>query len=131
MRDPGELEAIVRRIADRPTLLGLGDLQVKSPHCCLGQRSLLLEDRAERILYVAEVQLGPTDERHIIRLVERWATERRRYGHTCAALLVAQSVDPRYRTILGLLSNAIQFVARELHLGEGSSKLRFTPVRLR
>src|SRR5687767_449578 len=61
------------RIADDPSLLGLGDLVLKDKeraHPKAGRLDLLLQDADTNRRYEVEVQLGPTDESHIIRTIE-------------------------------------------------------------
>jgi hypothetical protein len=70
------------RIADDPSILGLGDLILKDkermhPHA--GRLDLLFQDAESNRRYEVEVQLGRTDESHIIRTLEYWDIERKRY----------------------------------------------------
>src|SRR5258708_17934347 len=70
------------RIAEDPSILGLGDVILKDreriqPHA--GRLDLLLQDTETGRRYEVELQLGRTDETHIIRTVEYWDIERRRY----------------------------------------------------
>jgi hypothetical protein len=63
-------------LVDDPSLLGLGDLVVKDverrqPHA--GRLDLLLSDPETDPRYEVEIQLGATDERHIIRTSDRAA----------------------------------------------------------
>ena len=65
------------RIASDPELLGLGEVEVKDaervqPHG--GRLDLLLYDRLANTRYEVELQLGATDESHIIRTIEYWDT---------------------------------------------------------
>jgi hypothetical protein len=69
-------------IKDDPTILGLGDLEVRAiekmqPHA--GRLDLLLEDPDPESgrRYEVEIQLGPTDESHIIRTIEYWDIEKK------------------------------------------------------
>lgn len=60
------------RLAEDPTLLGLGDLVMKDverrqPRA--GRLDLLMSDPETSTRYVVEVQLGATDEAHIIRTI--------------------------------------------------------------
>ena len=73
---------VQERIVENPGLLGLGDLIVKDqerhqPRA--GRLDLLLQDPESTQRYEVELQLGPTDESHIIRTIEYWDIERRRY----------------------------------------------------
>lgn len=69
-------------LAANPSLLGLGELDVRAverrqPHG--GRLDMLLADPDTSTRYEVELQLGATDESHIIRTLEYWDTERRRY----------------------------------------------------
>lgn len=67
-------------IAENPEILGLGNLQLKDkeriqPHA--GRLDLLLQsDDDSNTRYEVEIQLGKTDESHIIRTIEYWDIER-------------------------------------------------------
>lgn len=68
------------RIADDPAILGLGDLILKDKERTqprAGRLDLLLQERETNRRYEVEVQLGPTDESHIIRTFEYWDIERK------------------------------------------------------
>lgn len=127
---------LVQRVSEDPAILGLGDLELKRAHpsCRAGQVGLLLEDRAELSLYVVELQFGPTDDRHVIRVVERWAATRKRHPRNrCFAVLVAEQIAPRYLNILQLISRAVPVALMEMRMSEaaGTTTLRFAPIGLR
>ena len=68
------------RLAEDPGLLGLGDLEIKDverrqPRA--GRLDLLLVEPETHDRYEVEIQLGATDETHIIRTIEYWDIERR------------------------------------------------------
>lgn len=70
------------RIADDPSILGLGDLVVKDRermHPRAGRLDMLLQDAETNRRYEVEIQLGSTDESHIVRTIEYWDIERKRY----------------------------------------------------
>ena len=117
---------LVQRVSEDPAILGLGDLEFSRarPSCRAGQVGLLLEDRAELSLYVVELQFGPTDDRHVIRVVERWAAERKRQRtDRCFAVLVAEQVPQRYLNILQLISRAVPLLAMEMQFSETEGKV--------
>jgi len=69
-------------IAADATLLGLGDVIVKDRERIqpgAGRLDLLLQEAEGNARYAVEIQLGPTDPSHIIRTIEYWDRERRRY----------------------------------------------------
>src|SRR3954449_11251193 len=69
-------------IASDPGILGLGDLVLREKERAqprAGRLDLLLQDPETKRRYEVELQLGPTDEAHIIRAIEYWDIERKRY----------------------------------------------------
>ena len=127
-------QSLVERINEDPTVLGLGDLDLKRASWRSRQVSLLLESPTELVLFVVELQLGPTDDRHVVRVVDRWLTERKRQRtKRCSAVLVAEEIAPRYVNILKIISRAVPLLALQMEPSactEGTT-LRFRPVGLR
>ncbi len=73
------------RIAEDPSVLGLGDLVLKDKeriHPKAGRLDLLFQDIESNRRYETEIQLGKTDESHLIRTIEYWDIERKRYPHS-------------------------------------------------
>jgi hypothetical protein len=125
---------VQERIAEDPSLLGLGDLIVKDkeriqPHA--GRLDLLCQDSDSSRRYEIEIQLGRTDESHIIRTIEYWDIERKRYPqyeHT--AVVVAEDITSRFLNVIGLFNGFIPLVAiqmQAIRLGDQVSLL-FTKV---
>lgn len=121
-------------IGKDPSLLGLGDLVLKErkrlqPRS--GCLELLLQDAEANKRYEVEVQLGKTDEAHIIRTIEYWDIERKRYpqyDHT--AVIVAENITSRFLNMISLFNGFIPIVAIKLsalRLG-ASISLVFTKV---
>ena len=83
-----------------PTLLGLGEVDVKDSErrqAAGGRLDLLLHDPETNTRYEVELQLGPTDESHIIRTIEYWDHERRRYPqYEHVAVIVAEDITARF-----------------------------------
>src|SRR3954451_4743363 len=106
------------RISEDTNLLGLGDLIVKDverlqPHA--GRLDLLLSDPDGGTRYEVEIQLGSTDESHIIRTIEYWDLERRRYPqYDHVAVIVAEDVTGRFLNVIRLFNGAIPLVAIKL-----------------
>ena len=72
-------------IADNPAILGLGDLVLRDRERSqprAGRLDLLLQDPDTKRRYELELQLVATDEAHIIRTIEYWDIERKRYRNT-------------------------------------------------
>jgi hypothetical protein len=122
------------RIAEDPSILGFGDLVLKDRERIqprAGRLDLLLQDAESSRRYEVEIQLGATDEAHVIRTIEYWDIERKRYpqyDHT--AVLVAEDITSRFLNVIGLFNGVIPLVAVQLNaitLGDSVS-LVFTTV---
>jgi hypothetical protein len=106
------------RLAEDPGLLGLGDLEVKDlerrqPRA--GRLDLLLTDPETHTRYEVEIQLGPTDEVHIIRTIEYWDIEKSRYPqYEHVAVLVAEDITSRFLNVIALFNKAIPLVAIQM-----------------
>ena len=104
-------------IADS-SLLGLGDLDVRGSERRQpsgGRLDLLLSDPEARIRYEVEIQLGAMDESHIIRTIEYWDIERRRYPqYEHVAVLVAEDVTSRFLNVVSLFNGFIPLVVIQL-----------------
>jgi len=66
---------VQKQIADDPSVLGLGDLVLRDKErnqTGAGRLDILLQDPETLKRYEVEIQLGATDESHIIRTIEYW-----------------------------------------------------------
>lgn len=122
------------RIAEDPTILGLGDVILKDrernqPRA--GRLDLLLQEAEGNRRYEVEIQLGKTDESHIIRTIEYWDIERKRYpqyDHT--AVIIAEEITSRFLNVIALFNGTIPLIAIQMsavQLGNSVS-LVFTTV---
>ncbi len=106
------------RLDDNPELLGLGDLVVRDlerRQPSGGRLDLLLEDIEQGTRYEVEIQLGSMDESHIIRTIEYWDIERRRYPqYEHVAVIVAEDVTSRFLNVISLLNGQIPLIAIQL-----------------
>ena len=120
-------------IFDDPSVLGLGDLtpiQREKIQPSGGRLDLLLaDDSGSR--YEVEIQLGATDPSHIIRTIEYWDTERKRYPqYDHCAVIVAEEITGRFMNVISLFNGAIPLIALQVSaykLGDEIS-LAFTKV---
>ena len=107
-----------KQLQDDPSLLGLGDLQTKDSERRQpsgGRIDLLLSDPESLARYVVEIQLGATDEAHLIRTIEYWDIERRRYPqyeHT--AVIVAEDITGRFLNVISLFNGSIPLIAIQM-----------------
>lgn len=122
------------RICENPSILGLGDLVTVSrekKQSSGGRLDILLEDPGESSRYEVEVMLGKTDPEHIIRSIEYWDLEKRRYPqHDHSSVLIAESFDRRYFNVLYVLSLNIPMIAIQVELldVDGQHILNFTKI---
>lgn len=122
------------RIAEDPSILGLGELVLRDkerPQPRAGRLDLLLQDVDSERRYEVELQLGSTDESHIIRTVEYWDIERRRYPqYDHCAVIVAEDVTSRFLNVLSLFNGAIPIIAIQMaaYRVEGKVALIFNKV---
>lgn len=121
-------------IAEDPSILGLGDLvfrdkERRQPRA--GRLDLLLQDSDSQRRYEVEIQLGSTDESHIIRTIEYWDIEKKRYPqYDHCAVLVAEDVTSRFLNVLSLFNGTMPFIAiqmQALQVGDNVT-LVFTKV---
>ena len=110
---------LAERIEEDTTILGLGELVVierERRQEKAGRLDFLLADPEANLRYEVELQLGATDESHIIRCIEYWDIERRRYpGYDHCAVIVAEDVTSRFLNILGLFAGNIPLIAIQLN----------------
>ena len=109
-------------LKERPSLLGLGDLDVRESERQQpsgGRLDLLLTDPERVTRYEVEIQLGATDESHIIRTIEYWDIERKRYPqYEHVAVIGAEQVTSRFLNVIHLFNGAIPLIAIQLQLVE-------------
>jgi hypothetical protein len=107
-----------QRLVDDPTLLGLGDAVVKDiekRQPGAGRLDLLLADEESDARYEVEIQLGSTDPSHIIRTIEYWDIERRRYPqYDHIAVIVAENVTSRFLNVINLFNGFIPIIAIQI-----------------
>src|SRR6266446_6322360 len=121
-------------ISNDPLILGLGDLVLRDRervHPRAGRLDLLLQDPETKRRYEVELQLGSTDEAHIIRTIEYWDIERKRYPqYDHCAVLVAEDITSRFLNVISLFNGTIPLIALQiqaLKVGEHTT-LIFTKV---
>ena len=124
-----------QQIVEDPSLLGLGELLVKDverqqPRS--GRLDLLLTNPDGTTRYEVELQLGATDETHIIRTIEYWDSERRRYPqYEHIAVLVAEDITSRFFNVISLFNGSIPIIAIQLsalQISDEEMTLVFTKI---
>lgn len=122
------------RIFENPSRLGLGDLtavQKEKKQSSGGKLNILLKDPEDNSMYEVEVMLGDTDPSHIIRTIEYWDIEKRRYPQRQHfAVLIAEAFNRRYFNVIQVLSLSIPMIAIQADLieAEGDLILNFTKI---
>jgi hypothetical protein len=114
-------------IANDPKVLGLGELILRDkernqPHA--GRLDLLLQHPDLNKRFEVELQLGKTDESHIIRTIEYWDLERRNYPQfDHCAVIVAEDITSRFLNVIQLFNGHIPLIAIQMKIYEYENKL--------
>ena len=121
-------------IAKDPSILGIGDVILKDRERIqprAGRLDLLLQDADGHSRYEVELQLGATDESHIIRTLEYWDIERRKYPqYDHIAVIVAEDITSRFLNVISLFNGFIPLIALQataIQTSDGVG-LQFTKV---
>jgi len=121
-------------IANDPSIIGLGELILKDkeriqPHA--GRLDLLLQDENATKRFEVEIQLGKTDETHIIRTIEYWDIEKKRFPqYEHFAVIIAEDITSRFLNVISLFNGFIPLIAIQMSaikIGDNIS-LVFTKV---
>lgn len=125
---------VQERIAEDPRILGLGNLVLRDKERmqpAAGRLDLLLQDQDCAKRYEVEIQLGKLDESHLIRTIEYWDIEKKRYPqYEHCAVIIAEDITSRFLNVLNLINNVIPLVAiqmKAIKVGESFS-LIFTTI---
>lgn len=116
IRDCGYDEVWLQdQIAANPSCLRLGDLELlarERSQSSGGRLDILLKDPEDDSMYEVEVMLGDTDETHIVRTIEYWIREKRKWPRRQHfPVLVAEGMTRRFFDVIQVLSNAIPLIA--------------------
>ncbi len=125
---------VQERIAEDPRILGLGNLILRDKERmqpAAGRLDLLLQDQDCAKRYEVEVQLGKLDESHLIRTIEYWDIEKKRYPqYEHCAVIIAEDITSRFLNVLNLINNVIPLIAiqmKAIKVGDNFS-LIFTTI---
>ena len=116
-----------------PSVLGLGELspiQREKIQPAGGRLDLLLaDDNGTR--YEVEIQLGATDPSHIIRTIEYWDSERKRYPqYDHCAVIVAEEITGRFMNVISLFNGSIPLIALQLSAFKQDDDLALTFTKI-
>ena len=120
LRDAGVTESWLEDVIEKePTILPLSDVTVierQRRQEKAGRLDLLLEDDSGDKRYEVELMLGSTDESHLIRTIEYWDIERRKWpGYDHTAVLIAEELTARFLNVIGLFSGSIPIIAIQVN----------------
>ncbi|MFH1325557.1 MAG: hypothetical protein ABIH49_02180 [archaeon] len=127
---------VQQKIADTPQVLDI------SGHNLILRDKERIQPRAGRLdllfqcsdcdkRFEVEVQLGKVDESHIIRTIEYWDIERKRYPqYDHCAVIIAEDITNRFLNVINLLNGAIPLIVikMEAYKHQNNSWLTFTTV---
>src|SRR3954452_24571323 len=106
------------QIAADPKMLNLGNIILKDKERMqprAGRLDLLCQDEDTNRRFEVELQLGKTDESHIIRTIEYWDVERKRYPqYEHCAVIVAEEITARFLNVINLFNGHIPLVAIQM-----------------
>ena len=106
------------KIEDDPSILGLGDLNIierERSQNSGGRLDFLMYDPDDGVRYEIEVMLGRLDESHIIRTIEYWDLERKKYpNREHRAVILAEEITSRFYNVINLFNQAIPLIALQL-----------------
>lgn len=121
-------------IYETPSILGLGELvpvTKEKKQSSGGKLDILLKNPEDNSMYEIEAMLGETDPSHIIRTIEYWDIEKRRYPQRQHfPVLIAESFNKRYFNVIQILSLNIPMIAIQAELLEvgGQKIINFTKI---
>lgn len=109
---------VQERIKEDPSIIGLGELSLKDserPQPSGGRLDLLLHDTDSNTRYEVEIQLGKSDESHIIRTIEYWDYQRKKFPqYKHCAVLIAEDITSRFLNVVSLFNGNIPFIAIQM-----------------
>jgi hypothetical protein len=122
------------RIEEDPSIIGLGELEFRDTEKMQiggGRLDTILYDPEDKKRYEVEIQLGKTDESHIIRTIEYWDLERKKnpqYNH--CAVIIAEDITSRFLNVISLFNGFIPLIAIQVKAItiDGNISLFFTKV---
>jgi len=106
-------------IAEDTSIIGLGELILKDQERIqprAGRLDLLMQDPDSNRRYEIEIQLGKTDESHIIRTIEYWDIEKKRYPqYDHCAVIIAEDITSRFLNVISLFNGFIPLIAIQMN----------------
>jgi hypothetical protein len=122
------------QICNDTSILELGELAVverERPQAGGGRLDLLLSNAEDGIRYEVEIMLGATDPSHIVRTIEYWDNERRRYpAYDHVAVIIAEQITARFLNVIGLFAGSIPIIAVQLNALKSGDQLILDFVKI-
>ncbi|MEI8253264.1 MAG: hypothetical protein WCG25_06050 [bacterium] len=100
-------------------------------HPKAGRLDLLLQDPDSERRYEVEIQLGKVDESHIIRTIEYWDIEKKRYPqYDHCAVIIAEDITNRFLNVINIFNGSIPLIAMKMEAFKNGNDywLNFTTV---
>lgn len=120
-------------IFDNPQVLGLGDLtpiRREKTQPAGGRLDILMADDNDT-RYEIEIQLGATDPSHIIRTIEYWDNERKRYPqYDHCAVIVAEEITGRFMNVIQLFNGSIPLIALQMQATKVGDDIQLSFVKV-
>lgn len=109
---------VQEKIAQDPSILGLGEVTLKDSERTQttgGRLDLLLFDIERNMRFEVEIMLGETDPSHIIRAIEYWDNERKRFPqYEHCAVIIAEEITGRFLNVISLFNGHIPIIAIQM-----------------
>jgi len=94
-----------------------------------GRLDILIKNPVDDSMYEVEIMLGATDESHIIRTIEYWDLEKKRWPQRQHyAILVAETITRRFFNVISLLSLSIPMMAIQVNMIEVNGQRSLQPI---
>lgn len=126
-------DTIQEFIFDNPKVLGLGDvtpIRREKIQPSGGRLDILLSDDNDT-RYEVEIQLGATDPSHIIRTIEYWDNERKRYPqYDHCAVIVAEEITGRFMNVIQLFNGNIPLIALQMQASKVGDDIHLSFVKV-
>lgn len=102
-----------------PNIIGLGEIEVyrrERKQSSGGRIDFLMVSADSSTMYEVEIMLGATDESHIIRTIEYWDLEKRRFpSREHKAVIIAENITNRFFNVISLMNKSIPIIAIQLN----------------
>jgi hypothetical protein len=123
-----------KQLAEHPEILGLGSITLRDAERVQlngGRLDLMFDDDSAKVRYTVELQLGATDETHIIRTLEYWDNERSRNPHIDhIAVIVAEDITSRFLNVISLFNKSVPIIAIQLNALKVNGSLTLHAVKV-